>query len=316
LSRQKLRVLVTGGAGFIGSHVVDRLVATGFDVRVIDDLSTGSLDNIHGHLSSGTVDFVEGDLRNSEVTRKCVHDIDAVVHLAAATGVPFSLANPEVTFQKNVRATKSLLTACVEHDVSKFVFVSSAAVYGVPSYLPVDEKHPTRPLSPYAASKLMAEHSCESIQKKTRLKTITLRLFNVYGPRQRGDDDGCVVAKWVSYVKKNLPLIVFGDGAQTRDFVHVSDVTHAILTVLKDETVDGDVFNVGSGRSTSLNELAKVFLHLANRDLGIVYKEKRESDVPASFADISKATKTFGFEPRIPLEEGLKPLLCGSEDLE
>lgn len=308
--------MVTGGAGFIGSHVVDRLVADSFDVRIIDDLSAGSLDNVRGHLSSGTADFVEGDLRDSEVTNKCVHGVDAVVHLAAATGVPFSLANPRVTFEKNVRATKILLAACVEQNVSRFVFVSSAAVYGVPSYLPVDEKHPTSPLSPYAVSKLMGEHSCEAIQKKSRLTTVILRLFNVYGPRQRADGDGGVVAKWISRVKNSLPLIVFGDGAQTRDFVHVSDVTDAILTVLKDESVDGDVFNVGSGRSTSLNELAKVVLNFANQDLGIVYQDRREADIPASFADISKASEVFGFKPGISLEEGLKPLLCGSQDFE
>ena len=304
---------MTGGAGFIGSHVVDGLVAAGFDVRVVDDLSTGSLDNIRGHLLSGTVDFVEGDLRDSEVTGKCVHGVDAVVHLAAVTSVPFSVANPDVTFEKNVGATRGLLAACVEQNVGRFVFVSSCAVYGVPCYLPVDEKHPTRPVSPYAVSKLMGEQSCESVQKESKLKTVVLRLFNVYGPRQKAGSEGGVVAEWVSRTKKGLPLIVFGDGSQTRDFVHVSDVADAILTVLKDESVGGEVFNVGFGRSTSLNELAKIVLHVARRDLGIVYQEPREGDVPASYADISKAGEAFGFKPRVPLEEGLKPLLLGPE---
>lgn len=307
---------MTGGAGFIGSHVVDGLVAAGFDVRVVDDLSTGSLDNIRGHLLSGTVDFVEGDLRDSEVTGKCVHGVDAVVHLAAVTSVPFSVANPDVTFEKNVGATRGLLAACVEQHVSRFVFVSSCAVYGVPSYLPVDEKHPTRPVSPYAVSKLMGEQSCESVQKESKLRTVVLRLFNVYGPRQRAGGEGGVVAEWVSRARKGLPLVVFGDGSQTRDFVHVLDVADAVLTVLKDESVGGEVFNVGFGRSTSLNELAKLVLHFAGRDLGIVYRGQREGDVPASFADISKAGDAFGFKPRVPLEEGLKPLLCGPESFE
>jgi UDP-glucose 4-epimerase len=310
------KVLVTGGAGFIGSHVVDGLVAAGFDVRVVDDLSTGSLDNIRGHSLSGTVDFVEGDLRDSEVTGKCVNGVDAVVHLAAVTSVPFSVANPDVTFEKNVGATRGLLAACVEQHVSRFVFISSCAVYGVPCYLPVDEKHPTRPVSPYAVSKLMGEQSCESVQKESKLRTVVLRLFNVYGPRQRAGGEGGVVAEWVSRARKGLPLIVFGDGSQTRDFVHVLDVADAVLTVLKDESVDGEVFNVGFGRATSLNELAKIVLHFAGRDLGIVYQEQREGDVPASFADISKAGDAFGFKPRVPLEEGLKPLLCGPESFE
>jgi UDP-glucose 4-epimerase len=143
-----------------------------------------------------------------------------------------------------------------------------------------------------------------------------LRLFNVYGPRQRAGGEGGVVAEWVSRAKKGLPLIVFGDGSQTRDFVHVLDVADAVLAVLKDESVGGEVFNVGFGRSTSLNELAKLVLHFAGRDLDIVYRGQREGDVPASFADISKAGEAFGFKPRVPLEEGLKPLLCGPESFE
>ena len=182
------KVLVTGGAGFIGSHMVDRLVNDGYDVRIIDDLSTGRQDNIRTLLSAGKVDFVKGDIRDVSLVTKSVDDVDLVVHFAALTSVPFSIKNPELTFDVNLVGTLNLIRACAEANVGKFVFVSSCAVCGDPAVLPVREEHRTDPISPYAESKLLAERYCLGFCDRQLLRAIILRFFNVYGPRQGMND--------------------------------------------------------------------------------------------------------------------------------
>jgi UDP-glucose 4-epimerase len=301
------RILVTGGAGFIGSHVVDKLMDTGHDVRVLDDLSAGNLASIEGRLK--VANFVKGDIRDVDVVEKCVHSVDAVVHLAAITSIPFSVEHPALTRETNVEGTLNLLNACLKADVRRFVFVSSCSVYGEPSYLPVDEKHPTFPLSPYAASKLEGEDCCRIHQEKCGLPTVVLRLFNVYGPRQGLNAYSGVVTRFFDQARRHLPLVVFGDGSQTRDFVHVWDVAEAVLGALETEDIDGEVFNIGFGRATSVNSLAKSVLELVGADLGIVYEKPRVGDVKASFADISKAEKRLDYKPMVPLEKGLKSVV-------
>ena len=221
---KKIKALVTGGAGFIGSHLVDRLVKNGYAVRVIDDLSTGKLANIKAHLQNGEVDFVKGDIRDTELTRKTLQDINVVFHLAAITSVPFSVQNPTLTTDINAQGTLNLLATSVKEGVGKFVFVSSCAVYGEPKYLPVDEKHPIQPISPYAESKFTAENACQNYHKKQQLQTIIFRLFNVYGPRQGKNEYSGVITRFFENCKQNLPLTIYGDGSQTRDFIHVYDV--------------------------------------------------------------------------------------------
>jgi UDP-glucose 4-epimerase len=297
---------VTGGAGFIGSHVVDRLVNARCHVRVLDDLSTGELANIGGHVRKARIDFVEGDIRDLDIVEKSLHGIDAVVHLAAMISVPLSVEQPMLAYEKNAKGTSDLLDLCVEQNVEKFIFISSCAVYGKPSYLPVDEEHPAHPLSPYAASKLIAERYCDTLREKYGLKTTILRLFNVYGPRQSLNQHGGVIAQFVSRVKQRQPLIIYGDGSQTRDFVHVSDASEAVLRALKDESAEGEVFNIGVGKPTSLNDLAKTVLSFADTDLDILYRRTRQGDVNTSFADIAKARRVLGFEPRVTLDSGLQ----------
>jgi UDP-glucose 4-epimerase len=306
---EKARVLVTGGAGFIGSHVVDKLVGSSYDVRVVDNLSEGRLSNIEGHLKNGRVRFFEGDVRDAELVGECVRGVDAVVHLAAVTSVPFSVENPSVTFDNNVNGTLNLLDACTRARVKRFVFVSSCSVYGEPSYLPVDEKHPTFPLSPYAASKLEGEESCKNHQERHGLPTVVLRLFNVYGPRQRLNAYSGVITQFLDRVRKHMPLVIFGDGSQTRDFVHVWDVAEAALRALETERAEGEVFNVGSGRATSVNSLAKSVIDLTGANVDVVYEKPRVGDIKASFADISKAKKQLGYKPIVPLEKGLGGLV-------
>jgi len=305
------KILVTGGAGFIGSHIVDRLVSGNCQVRVIDNLSTGNLTNISQHLKKDTVDFVKGDIRDFELVKKCVYDVDAVVHLAAITSVPFSIKQPQLTHETNVTGTLNLLNASVEAEVSKFVFISSCAVYGEPEYLPVDELHPTNQISPYAESKLVGEQHCLDFHKRHLLKSVVLRLFNVYGPRQGVNDYSGVITKFIDRSKQKLPLIIYGDGSQTRDFVNVHDVAEAILKALENASTEGEIFNIGFGAATSVNELAKHILDLAGLNLEISHEKPRDGEIENTFADISKAEKFLKYKPAFSLHDGLRALLFG-----
>jgi UDP-glucose 4-epimerase len=307
-------VLVTGGAGFIGSHVVDGLLAAGYECRVIDDLSTGRFTNIREHVKEGSVGFFEGDIRDAEAVGKSMHDASAVVHLAAVTSVPFSVEHPDLTRDINVRGTVTLLDSCVKSGIEKLVLVSSCSVYGQPDYLPIDENHRTCPCSPYAGSKLVAEEECERFREKYGLDLTVLRLFNVYGPRQGWSPYSAVIAQFVDRVRHRMPLVIFGDGSQTRDFVHVSDVAGVVQRALESHGTEGGFFNIGSGKPTTINDLAKTVLVLAGGDSGVVHEKARIGDVEHSHADISKADKILGYRPKVGLEDGLRTVLGCSGD--
>ena len=256
------KVLVTGGAGFIGSHVVDRLVNEGYEVRVLDNLSTGKLDNIQGHLSSGKVEFVKGDIRDASLVKKSLEDVNVVIHLAALVSVPLSIENPNLTFDINLLGTLNLLRSSIEKHIDKFVFISSCAVCGDPESLPVTEQTRTNPISPYAESKLIGERYCLGFSERQLLHSVVLRFFNVYGPRQGMNDYSGVITRFIDRCKQKLPLTIYGDGSQTRDFVNVKDVAEAVLASTKSSKAEGEVFNIGSGKPTSINELAKTIIEL------------------------------------------------------
>jgi len=303
------RVLITGGAGFIGSHLVNRLMDGNVNVIVLDNLFSGSLKNVEAHIEDSRFRFVNGDVRDFEVLKRLVTEVECVIHLAAVTSVPFSVEEPVLTHEVNVTGTLNLLKACLDSEVEHFVFASSCAVYGESHYLPINEEHPVSPISPYATSKLAAEHYCRVFHESYGLKAVVLRLFNVYGPYQDAKGENGVVAKFMEHLRRGLPLIIYGDGEQTRDFVHVEDVVDAVLLVLKHEATIGEVFNIGSGKPTSVNELAKDVLDLAGVNLGVKYEKPRLGDVKHSFANIEKAGKKLGYEPTILLHKGLKSLL-------
>ena len=305
---QAMKVLVTGGAGFIGSHVVDRLVNEGHEVRVIDNLSTGKLKNIDSHFLSGKVDLVNGDIRDAELVRKVVHGVEAVVHLAAVTSIPFSIENPDFTFETNVTGTMNLLDACVEQKVDKFVFISSCSIYGEPKYLPVDELHSASPISPYAESKLMGEQLCLDFHEKKLIRSMILRLFNVYGPRQGINDYSGVITRFIDRCRQRLPLIINGDGSQTRDFVNVQDVVEAVIQAIWNETAEGEVFNIGFGTPTSIIELAKDVIELTGLNTEILFNKPRLGDIQDTFANISKAKKLLRYTPKLSLKDGLSAL--------
>ena len=303
------RVLVTGGAGFIGSHLVDRLVAEGFEVGVLDNLSTGKLENLKYHLENRSLCFFRGDILDGQAVREAVKNAEAVFHLAAITSVPYSVRHRDATRKVNVEGTRSLLEVCLRGGVERFIYVSSCAVYGEPEYLPVDEKHPARPISPYAETKLEAERLCREFQEKYGLKTTIVRPFNVYGSRMRGGQYGGVIARFIERLRLNKPPIIYGDGRQTRDFVHVWDVVNALILTLNCQNAAGETFSVASGVATSIGELAELVIKLLGANgLKPLYRPAREGDIKHSYADIGKAKAWLGYEPKISLRDGVAAL--------
>jgi len=302
------RVLVTGGAGFIGSHVVDRLVDESYQVRVLDNLSTGKLGNIQRHLNSGKVEFVKGDIRDASVVKESLNDVNAVIHLAALVSVPLSIENPNLTFDINLVGTLNLLRSSVEKHVDRFVFISSCAVCGNPESLPVTEQTRTNPISPYAESKLLGERYCLGFSERQLLNAVVLRFFNVYGPRQTMNDYSGVITRFLECCNQKLPLTIYGDGSQTRDFVNVHDVASAVFASVTSK-VKSEVFNIGSGKPTTINELAKTIIELAGSESTVSYGKSRAGDIKNSYADITKAKKLLGYTPKVSLKVGLQSLV-------
>jgi len=284
-----VRVVVTGGAGFVGSHVAVWLAERGFKVVAVDSLERASAVR---RLEEAGVPLVVGDVRFVDLP-----PADAVVHAAAYISVEESWERPYDYMWNNAAATAKVAKQCAERG-ARLVYISSAAVYGEPVRLPISEDHPTRPLSPYGLSKLAGERVVEMLTPGAAV----LRLFNVYGPGQTGPYAG-VITKFLERARRGLPPVIYGDGGQTRDFVHVSDVARFVEVVL-DRGASG-VFNVGSGRAVSIRELAGFVMSLAGLDGGPVYAPPRPGDIKHSVADITKA-RGLGWEPRVGIEEGLR----------
>jgi len=299
-----LRVLVTGGAGFIGSHLVKALLRAGHFVRVLDNFSTGSMDNIVD--VARDVEIVVGDVRDYSVVEKCVRGVDVVIHLAALIDVAESIERPDLYFEVNVIGTHNIAKAC--RGVNVLIFASSSSVYGDPLKIPIPEDHLLSPRSPYAASKAAGEALIQAFSSIYGYRPIILRIFNVYGPKQSRAYAG-VVIEFIRRVLRREPPIIYGDGEQTRDFIHISDVIDAIMKAMNIERARG-VFNIGSGKAVTINQLAKLILKTLNReDLKPVYAPPRPGDIKHSIADITKSRKILGFEPKISLEEGIKTLI-------
>lgn len=301
-----LKILVTGGAGFIGSHVVDRLVNEGYEIRVLDDLSTGNLDNVQSYLGSDKVELVRGDIRDASLVKKSLEGVNIVIHMAALVSVPLSVENPNLTFDINLLGTLNLLRSSIQKNIDRFVFISSCAVCGDPESLPVTEQARTNPISPYAESKLIGDRYCLGFSERQLLSSVVLRFFNVYGPRQGMNDYSGVITRFIDRCRQKLPLTIYGDGSQTRDFVNVKDVAEAILASMKSSKAKGEIFNIGSGKPTTINELAETVLELTGEDSKIHYEKPRAGDIKDSYAEISKAKKFLGYEPKVSLRDGLR----------
>jgi UDP-glucose 4-epimerase len=304
-----MRVLVTGGAGFIGSHVVDALITKGDTVTVLDDLSSGKTDNLKTHLKNPAFQFIRGDIRDTRAVGNALADADAVIHEAAIVSVPLSVKNPELTHSVNVEGTLNLLRASSDRGIKRVVLASSCAVYGEQKKFPISEDAPSKPLSPYAASKLAAEQNCLTFRDLGGLEAVCLRYFNVYGARQIPGEYAGVMIKFLERIRADQPPIIYGDGEQTRDFVHVQDVVGATLLTLEHDGVAGEVINIGTGRGISINELCEIFLKAAGKTrIKPVHEAPRAGDIRRSQADIGKAKRLLGFRPRVPLEEGIRRL--------
>ena len=301
-----MRVLITGGAGFIGHHTAIYLSKKGFEVVVLDNLSRARKDSLL-LLKRNGIRVIVGDLLGERLP-KTLAEVrpEAVVHAAALISVEESFEKPLLYNKVNVEGTLRLLDELLKLDsVEYFIYLSSAAVYGDPKYLPIDEEHPTEPLSPYGASKLAAEHYVK-VYSNLGLKAAILRLFNVYGPRQNLEYAG-VIAKFIDRIRRGKPPVIFGDGKQTRDFIHVQDVVEAIQRALE-RRIEG-VFNLAYGKPASVLELAEMLLRITKRDLKPIFKPPRPGDVRHSYANVEKMAKALAWKPKISLEDGLRMLL-------
>ena len=299
-----MKAVVTGGAGFIGSNLVDELANRGTEVVILDDLATGKMENITDLLKSAQVRFVRGSVTNLELLKSIFNDVDCVFHQAAIPSVQRSVEDPRVTNEVNVNGTLNVLFAAKECGVEKVVYASTAAVYGDTPELPKREDMKPNPKSPYAVSKLTGEQYCAVFGEVYGLKTVCLRYFNVYGPKQDpASEYAAVIPLFITRVLANKPPTIYGDGTQTRDFAFVKDVVHA--NILASERGEG-VFNIASGRRISLNELANIIIKMINKDLKPVYTEPRKGDIKHSLANISLSKEKLGYDPEYGLEKGLK----------
>ena len=287
--------MVTGGCGFIGSHLVERLVELGCEVLVVDIARR--------HVIEG-VEYYNIDIRNMrDLEEVFKHGVDGVFHLAALIDVEDSIRRPCLYHEVNVSGTLNLLELVRKYDVGKFIFMSSAAVYGNPKYLPIDENHPLCPLSPYGASKVACESYIHAYFNAYGVNSIIFRLFNAYGPRQTSAYAG-VISIFIRRALRGEPLIVFGDGNQTRDFIYVGDVVEALVKGLFSNVRFG-IYNLGTGRATSVNDLAKLVLEVVGRKVPIVHDNPRPGDIRYSYACIDKIRGELNWEPRVSLREGL-----------
>ena len=305
---EECKVVVTGGAGFVGSHLTEALLKRGCEVTILDNLSNGFIENISHLLNCGNkVNFIQGDVRDTEVCMKAVEGAEVVFHEAAQINPVVAVENPFYDFEINARGTLNMLDAAREKDVKKFIFASTN-VYANPKYLPIDENHPIDLLSPYAASKFCGEGYCIVYNNTYGLKTVRLRYTNIYGPRQRSTkNESGVITIFMERVLKGMCPVIFGDGEQTRDFIYVSDVVQANISAAESGKSQGEVFNIGFGEETSINTLANLILKIASRkDLIPEKGPERAADFRRCVADITKARKVLGFNPKITLASGLR----------
>jgi nucleoside-diphosphate-sugar epimerase len=298
--------LVTGGAGFIGSHIAAALMAEGARVRVLDDLSTGHRENIEE--ISGNLDFINGSVADEQLLNKVLEDVEVVFHEAAIPSVPRSVEAPRQTHIASVDGTFSLLVAARDQKVRRVVYAASSSAYGDQPTLPKAEQMLPDPLSPYAVAKLVGEYYCQVFTRVYGLETVSLRYFNVFGPRQDpGSQYSGVVSRFISTLLSNERPVIYGDGEQSRDFTYIDNVVAANLNAATAKEASGKVINVANGERITLNELLAEIQELTGKqDVTAEYREPRVGDVRHSLADITLARQFLGYESKVGLREGLQ----------
>lgn len=303
-----MKIFVTGGAGFVGSHLASSLLAQNHDVVIFDNMSNGKKEKI-SILKEKGAKFIQGDVTNYHILSRSVAKSDFVIHLAAKINVAESIASPESFHAVNVTGTLNLLRACVKNKVRNIITASSAAVYGNQRTLPLHEKSQAIPISPYGATKLAVEHYVQSFSYCYQLNAISLRFFNIYGQGQSFEYAG-VIEKFLDRIRKGKPLTIYGNGRNTRDFVSIEDIVQAImLSMKKIKGKRGNVYNIATGSSVSINDLAKTMVSLSGKKLAIVHNRPKKGDIEHSKASISLAKKDLGYAPQINLKKGLEKLI-------
>jgi nucleoside-diphosphate-sugar epimerase len=299
-----MKALITGGAGFIGSHIASRLIADGHEVRVLDNFSTGSRSNLAPH--EGDFDLIEGDMQSYERAHNAVQGCEVVFHQAALPSVPRSIQDPLTSNAANVVGTLNILLASRDSGVRRVVFASSSSIYGADRTLPKQEDRAPLPISPYAVAKLASEGYCRSFSEVYGLETVALRYFNVFGPRQDPlSQYAAVIPRFITALLEGEAPVVFGDGEQSRDFTYIDNVIDANLRAAEAEAVSGQTFNVACGERISLNRLLDEIRAIVGSELEASYLEARQGDVKHSLADISRAREQLGYEPLVDFNQGL-----------
>lgn len=304
---EELKILVTGGAGFIGSHLTDILLRKNNQVIIYDNFDEyymGKDRNIRRNIENPNFLLLRHDVCDFETVFKSMKDVDVVFHLAAQAGVQYSLKKPIKVNNVNVIGTLNVLEAARKVDVKRVIYASTSSVYGVIRYLPVDEKHPTNPISIYGASKLAAEKYCMAYYHLFHIPIVIFRYHTVYGPRQRPD---MAIRKWTKQLFEKKPLTIYGDGEQTRDFTYVDDVIDGTIKAAEVEDITGEIFNLGGGTRISINNAIKLLIKISgNEDAEVIHESKKLGDMPDTYADITKARKILGYSPKVSMIEGLK----------
>jgi nucleoside-diphosphate-sugar epimerase len=301
--------LVTGGAGFIGSHIASALLASGARVRVLDDFSTGHRENLDE--IGGDVDFIEGSVADEQLLKKAFADVEVIFHEAAIPSVPRSVEAPRNTHVASVDGTFSVLLAARDAGVKRVMYAASSSAYGDQPTLPKSEEMSPQPLSPYAVAKLVGEYYCQVFTRVYGLETVSLRYFNVFGPRQDpGSQYSGVVSRFISALSTGERPVIFGDGEQSRDFTYIDNVVAANLSAASAPKAAGKVINVANGQRVTLNELLSELKQLTGKtDITAEYRDPRVGDVRHSLADITRARELLGYESKVNLREGLKRTL-------
>lgn len=299
------RYLVTGGAGFIGSNIVDELVRSSQEVRVVDDFSSGKRGNLKTVLDK--IELIEGDIRDFALMKKATKDCDYVIHQAALRSVPKSMKDPQLYDDVNVRGTLGLLAASHENKVKRLVFASSSSVYGDSKKLPQSEDQVPQPISPYAATKLAGEYYCRVFAKSYGLETVVLRYFNVFGPRQSLESEyAVVIPKFITCIIRDEQPPIHGDGKQSRDFTYVDNIVDANLTAATRDGVSGEVFNIACGKGYDLLELVKILNEILGKNIKPKFTEPRPGDVKHTLSDITKMKKLLKLDPKVDFVLGLR----------
>ena len=298
------KFLVTGGAGFIGSHIVEKLVRKNHFVRVLDNFSSGRRQNLEGVIKR--IELIEGDIRSADACIRATQGIDFILHQAALRSVPKSMNNPKEYNEVNINGTLNMLEASKKNKVKRFVFASSSSVYGDTDRFPEREDFTPQPISPYALTKLAGEQYCRIFSHHYGLDTVSLRYFNVFGPRQSLDDEyAIVIPKFITCMLKGQPPPIYGSGRQSRDFTYIDNVVEANILAAKKSNANGEVFNIASGKDYTILELVKILNKIMKKDIRPKFLSPRPADVFRTLSDLSRSKRILGFRPKVDFLEGL-----------